>query len=618
MQAQRRWDIIGIFYVLRGSGGDSGYSLAVDSAGNAYVTGGTYDDTTDFPTTPGAINETHNGDQDVFVCKISADGTSLMYSTFLGEAGNDRGYALTIDSATNIYVTGSTTSTDFPTTAGAIDETHNGVEDVVVCKISADGTSLVYSTFLGGSSSEIGEFLALDSAENIYVVGGTYNHTTNFPTTAGAINETHNGVRDVFVCKLSADGTSLVYSTFLGGSNYDFAGSLAVDSVGNAYVTGGTTDDVTDFPTTAGAINETHNGEYDVFVCKISADGTSLIWSTLLGGSGSESGSSLALDSANNVYVTGDTEDHTTDFPTTSGAINETHNGGENDAFVCKLNTDGTALLYSTFLGGSQDSDRGRDIAFDSSDNVYITGYTYSTDFPTTPGAIDKTHNGDQDVFVCKISFNPPTIGLASLVNESVHQSGTTIDLIITDDGSISHVLYNWDGAANVPLSAPYDLTLPSGEGQHTLYVYANDTEGFGASKTFVFTTDDTGPTITLTSPTNGTTGAAGTTIDLSITDLNGLSHVWYSWDGAANATLASPYDLTLPASTGQHILRVYANDTAGNWASQTYVFTTETPTSTTSTTTPTPGLELLTFLATIGLLVLFERKKRHAKTNKK
>ncbi|MFX0061786.1 MAG: SBBP repeat-containing protein [Candidatus Hermodarchaeota archaeon] len=605
---------------LGGSGDEEVYGITLDSANNVYVTGVTL--SVDFPTTPGAYNETDNGGADVFVCKLSADGTSLVYSTFLGGSTGDSGNSLAVDSAGNTYVTGITTdaATDFPTTPGAYDETHNGAEDVFVCKLSTDGSSLLYSTFLGGSDYDEGYGLALDSAGNAYVTGTT--GSADFPTTPGAYNETDNGGLDVFVCKLSTDGSALVYSTFLGGSGNDRGYVLALDNTGNAYVTGETQS--TDFPTTPGAINETYNGNDEVFVCKLSTDGSALLYSTFLGGSMSDRGYGIAVDSAGNACVTGYTMDAATDFPTTPGAINETHNGGA-DAFVCKLNADGSSLLYSTFLGGSDD-DGGYGLALDSANNVYVTGYTMdaATDFPTTPGAINETHNGGADAFVCKISFYPPTIDLISPVNESIHQSGTTIDLSIDGiDGGVSHVLYNWDGGTNTTLASPYNLTLPSGDGQHVLHVYVNDTVGNWAVQTYVFTTDDTGPTITLTSPTNGTTGAPGLVIDLSITDLTGVSQVLYSWDGTSNVTLTAPYDLTLPSSEGQHILKVYAKDTLGNWASQTYVFTTEEPmsttsTSTTSTTTPftNPGLELLTVLATIGLLVLYIRKKRQTKIN--
>ncbi|MFX0061784.1 MAG: SBBP repeat-containing protein [Candidatus Hermodarchaeota archaeon] len=415
-----------------------------------------------------------------------------------------------------------------------------------MCKLSVDGSSLLYSTFLGGYGDDYGQGIAVDSAiggvwpgaNNAYITG--YTGSVTFPTTPGAINETHNGGTDVFVCKLSADGSSLLYSTLLGGLEHDFGEGIAIDSANNTYVTGTTTNAAKDFPTTPGAINETHNGgpegsnyAYDVFVCKLSADGSNLQYSTFLGGSGNEWGYALTVDSANNTYVTGVTVDAVTDFPATSGAINETIYGSA-DAFICKISVNGSILLYSTFLGGSG-NEEGKGIAVDSANNIYVTGITEDavTDFPTTPGAYDETHNGNYDVFVCKIAFMPPAISLNSPANGSINQAGTTIDLsIIGIDSSVNHVLYNWD-------------------------------------------------------------------------------------DGT-NATLTAPYDLTLPSSEGQHILRVYANDTLGNWAHQTYIFTTGEPTSTTSTTTPTstPGLELLTVLATIGLLVLFVRKKRKPPTN--
>ncbi|MFX1533139.1 MAG: SBBP repeat-containing protein [Promethearchaeota archaeon] len=591
---------------LGGSGDDDGVRIAVDSAYNAYITGWTVIAGTNFPTTPGAYDETHNGDFDVFVCKLSPDGSSLLYSTLLGGSGTDIGFAFALDGSDNVFVAGYTAESmiNFPTTPGAINETHNGgTYDVFVCKLSADGSSLLYSTFLGGSGLDAGRGLAVDSANNVYVTGET--SSTDFPIMPGAYDETHNGGSimhiDVFICKLSADGSSLLYSTFLGGSGDEFGITIALDSGNQAYVTGAVEDAATDFPTTPGAINETHNGGVDVFVCKLSADGSSLLYSTFLGGSGTDIGFAFALDGSDNVFVAGYTAESMINFPTTPGAINKTHNGGIYDVFVCKLSADGSSLLYSTFLGGSGD-DIGVGLAVDSTNNIYVFGHTEDavTDFPTTPGAYDETHNGAFDVFVCKIMFMSPIINLISPVNESIHQSGTIIDLIITDDGNVSHVLYNWDGASNATLIEPYDLSLPSGDGQHILHIYANDTQGNWASKTYVFTTDDTGPTITLTSPANGTTSTAGLTIDLSITDRSGVSYVLYNWDGAPNITLVSPYDLSLPTGSGQHVLYVYANDTLGHWASRLYIFTTEAPTT-------TSGLDLLAVLQILApLMILF------------
>jgi PKD domain len=338
--------------LLGGSKNDGCNDIVIDNTGCAYITGYTYNGTTNFPTTPGAINTTHNGGQyDVFVCKISADGTKLLYSTFLGGSGGESGQSIAIDNAGCAYITGYTynSTTNFPTTPGAINTTHNdndGEKDVFVCKISADGTDLLYSTLLGGSGDDNAVSIAINNTGYAYITGTTYDSTTDFPTTPGAINKTkneNNGDSNVFVCKISADGTALQYSALFGSSYADTTYDLALDGSGCVYTIGITAIRSSDFPTTPGAINETlmdKAGGEAVFICKISADGTEMEYSTLIGGTGSDFGCCTAVNDLGSVYVAGCTPDSITDFPTTPGAINETHNDddGETDVFVCKLN----------------------------------------------------------------------------------------------------------------------------------------------------------------------------------------------------------------------------------------------------------------------------------------
>src|SRR5437867_2121639 len=229
--------------------GDGGQAIAVDIFGNAYVTGYTY--SADFPTTPGAFDTVFDGVLDAFVTKLNASGSALIYSTFLGSNSIGRGIAL--DSSGSAYVTGEATA-DFPTTPGAYDTTFDGGDDVFVTKLNPDGSALVYSTFIGGNNDTDGDDaygIAVDTFGNAYVTGRTV--STDFPTTPGAFDVTFNGVQDVFVTKLNGSGSTLVYSTSLGGSGNDIGAAIAVDSAGNAYVTGFT--DSTDFPITRGAFD---------------------------------------------------------------------------------------------------------------------------------------------------------------------------------------------------------------------------------------------------------------------------------------------------------------------------------------------------------------------------
>ncbi len=246
-------------------GHDRGRAIAVDSAGNAYVTGQTR--SASFPTTPGAFDTTQNsvGVEDAFVTKLNATGSALIYSTYLGGSLYDEGFGIAVDSSGNAYVTGVTRSTDFPTMAGAFRTTHSGSDDAFVTKLNATGSALVYSTYLGGTLDDDAFAIAVDSAGNAYVTGGT--ESTDFPTTAGAFDTTHNGLADVFVTKLNVAGSTLAYSTYLGGTGSEAARAIAVDPSGNVYVAGSTGS--TDFPTTPGAFDTTHNGAADAFVAKL-------------------------------------------------------------------------------------------------------------------------------------------------------------------------------------------------------------------------------------------------------------------------------------------------------------------------------------------------------------
>ncbi len=316
---------------------DGGYSLTLDTSGNVYVTG--YANSSDFPTTSGAYDTSHNGDFDVFVSKLDNGLTILLASTFLGGSGYEAGKSLTLDTSGNVYVTGVTESSNFPTTSGAYDTSFNGGRDVFVSKLNSGLTSLLSSAYLGGSGNDYGEFLSRDTSGNVYVTG--YTESSNFPTTSGAYDTSYNRLNiyggnygDVFVSKLNSGLTSLLASTFLGGTHSDYGNSLTLDTSGNVYVTGTTWS--TDFPTTSGAYDTSFNGGYvDVFVSKLNSGLTSLQASTYLGGSGDDNGSSLALDTSGNVYVTGDTD--SSGFPATVGAYDTSFNGAYNDVFVSKL-----------------------------------------------------------------------------------------------------------------------------------------------------------------------------------------------------------------------------------------------------------------------------------------
>jgi hypothetical protein len=380
---------------LGGSSEDSGNCISVDSSGNAYVAGTTY--STNFPTTRGAFQTSLAGVANVFITKLNPGGSGLVYSTYLGGSGGDGALGIAVDSSGNAYVTGSTESSDFPTTAGAFQTTFGGGNfHVFVTKLNPTGTALAYSTYLGGSYAEEGNSIAVDSSGDAYVIGSTA--SSNFPTTAGAFQTSLMSTGSTFVTKLNRSGSALVYSTFLEGSGGSSplapGNSIAVDSSGNAYVIG--IAESADFPTIPGAFQTTYSGGWEnPFVTKLNPAGTALVYSTFLGGD-TDLGVGIAVDSSGNAYLTGSTNSN--DFPTTVGAFQTSRAGGA-DAFVTKLNPSGSTLVYSTYLGGNN-FDSGSGIAIDPLGNAYVAGYTSSTSFPTTAGAFQTSLAGAGNAFV--------------------------------------------------------------------------------------------------------------------------------------------------------------------------------------------------------------------------
>jgi len=260
-----------------------------------------------------------------------------------------------------------------------------------------ESSGLLYGTFLGGSLADEGQGIAVDETGRVYVTGLTW--SSDLPTTPGAFDTSLGGNIDAFVIRLNATGSALDYATFLGGSGDDGAYGIAVDTTGRAYVTGVTTSD--DLPTTPGAFDTSYNGVYDAFVVKLNATGSALDYATFLGGEGYDLVVGIAVDGSGTAYVTGVTD--SADLPTTPGAF-DTSLGGGQDAFVAKLNAAGSALDYATFLGRSDD-EKGYSIAVDGTGKAYVTGYTESSDFPTTPGAFDTSHNGESDAFVARLAM---------------------------------------------------------------------------------------------------------------------------------------------------------------------------------------------------------------------
>jgi hypothetical protein len=391
-----------------GSGDDSGNAIALDGSGDAFVAGGT--GSSNFPT-KGAFQNTFKGVVDAFVLELNPTGSALTYSTFVGGTGNDVATGIALDSAGSAYIVGSTTSTDFPMQS-PIQSTLPGAASGFVTKLSPSGNTLDYSTYLGGSGADFAVAVAVDGSKNAYVTGGT--NSPNFPKTAGVLQGTcgtdancNGALYDAFVTVINPSGGGYVYSTFLGGELSDTGLGIVVDGTGDAYVTGYTSS--TDFPLKSPLQATFGGGTLDAFVAELNPAGTALLYSTYLGGTGDDTGVGIAIDNNKNVYITGQTA--STNFPTASPT--QSANGGQNDAFVTEVSAGGSALLFSTYLGGSLNEDTSAAngggavgaIAVDSAGaNVYVTGNTISTDFPTV-SAEQSTAKGTGDAFVAKYTL---------------------------------------------------------------------------------------------------------------------------------------------------------------------------------------------------------------------
>jgi hypothetical protein len=454
---------------LGGSRIDGGRGIAVDASGNAYVTG--FTQSTDFPTVNSFQNNSGGG-LDAFVTKLDPTGTSLLYSTYLGGSGDDIGLGIAVDGAGSAYITGYTPSSNFPTLNPFQKTCSACIVTAFVTKLDPSGSKLEYSTYLGGGIGDIGTAIVVDGTGSAYVTGRTISN--NFPTTPSAYDTTcgtdgncnaSSGSLffDGFITKLSADGKTLVFSTYLGGSFDDYPLSIAVDSSSNAYVTGFTFS--TDFPTTPGSFQQTCSCDLgEGFVTKLNPTGSALAYSTFLGGTKGTMGAllaSVAVDGSGSAYVTGQTG--ATDYPTTPGALQTTNNGGV-EAVVTKLNSAGSALTYSTYLGGSQD-DSGLAIAVDSTGAAYVLGETESPNFLTV-APLQAACAGlvCSDFFVAKLAASGSSLIYSTFLGGS--GEGNNISLIgvgfnfasLAIDNNGNAYLTSGTGSPDFPIivGAPY------------------------------------------------------------------------------------------------------------------------------------------------------------------
>ena len=390
-----------------GAGNDRADGIALDASGNAYVVGRADSSSTNFPTTPGVIAPTYRGgDFDGLVFKLNAQGNGLSYATYLGGEDNDSTEGIAVDANGNAYVTGGSRSHGFPATPNAFQSSNSGDTDAYLTKINSTATAYLYSTLLGGSGTDRGSGVAIDTAGNAYISG--YTSSVDFPT-ENAFQNSFGGSFDAFVTRIDTNqsgANSLVFCSYLGGTADDKGYGIALDSsASNLFLVGQTSSN--NFPVLNPA-QPLSGGTFDAFITKVSSAGAK-VFATYLGGSGDDRGSGIAVNSAGEAYITGFTS--STNFPTASPL--QISNGGAFDAFVAKLNSAGSAFLYSTYLGGSANENTTstvtstNPIALNSSSDVYLTGYTSSTNFPTA-SPLQAAKAAGQDAFIARISDAAP------------------------------------------------------------------------------------------------------------------------------------------------------------------------------------------------------------------
>jgi len=383
---------------LGGTLGDYGYGITVDEKGCAYITGFTA--STNFPARGHSLQGAYGGGNwDIFIMKLSPNGKELVYSTYFGGNGDEHSWGIEVDVHGCAYVTGDTNSANFPLEKPFQGVYGGGDWDAFVTKVSPNGDALMYSTYLGGKDIDGGLDIAVNPDGNAFLTG--YTVSNNFPVKNAAQGRFAGGGNDAFVVRLSTSGERIDYSTYLGGNNEDAGWGIDIDPLGSAYITGSTSS--ADFPT-LNAFQRIFGGYWDAFVTKLSPKGNKMVYSTYMGGTFDDEGYGIDVDGGGNAYVTGYT--YSANFPVKNGC--QKSMGGRRDAFVTHLSPSGSAVVYSTFIGGSS-SDLGYDIAVDRQGNAFITGYTLSTDFPTR-NAYQDTFGGSWDAFVTQVAKGGTTI----------------------------------------------------------------------------------------------------------------------------------------------------------------------------------------------------------------
>ncbi len=444
--------------LIGGSGWDYGHAITVDEEGYAYISGQA--NSTNYPTTAGALDRTANGGSDILITKLNKEGNALVYSSYIGGSGRDDtrkvfveksgcvyltgatassnfptttnalsgnsgnyflkldstgsylqyssrwggGEKLLLDSVGNLIILGSTTSPDLPTTENAFCRTHSGDQDIYVAKVNLANNAIIFSTFIGGSGKESSLRMTIDSEDNIIITGQTASE--NYPLKGKLFSDYNGSKPNLFLTKLKSDGSDILFSTIIGGAENDYPMDIAVDRNNNIFVIGMTKSN--DFPVSPSAFDISHNNGDDAFLFKVSSDGDSILYSTYIGGSDKDWGRGIVIDKSGRAYITGCTK--STNFPVSENAYDKTFNGAGTeswawgDPFLLVMNAEGTQVEYSTYFGGSGDEEA-YGIAMDNKGDIYICGITSSNNFPTTEGAYDRTKNGSTNIYAAKFLF---------------------------------------------------------------------------------------------------------------------------------------------------------------------------------------------------------------------
>jgi len=449
---------------------DQGLGIAVDSEGCAYITGWTTSDESSFPVTAG-WDPTYNGQPsgmtpgDAFVAKVSADGTGLVYCSYIGGSERDTGHSIAVDSQGCAYIAGATSSDPltFPVTVGPSLDYSGPADsfpgDVFVAKVNADGTGLDYCGYIGGSSLDTCWGIAVDSLGYAYIACRT--DSSDLPVKVGP-SLIDSGSTDAFVAKVETDGSGLVYCGYIGGDGSETAWGIAVDSEGCAYITGMTNSPEATFPVAIGPDVTYNGGAHDAFVVKVNSAGSGLSYCGYIGGDGEDVGRGIAVDGSGNAYVTGYSSSDESTFPVVTGP-DLSYNGGTSDAFVSKVSSSGAApFVYSGYIGGSAE-DAGFDIEVDNWQNAFITGSSTSTEttFPVAVGP-DLTHNGGKDAFVSELRPSGSETVYCGYIGGASTDIGYGIS--VGSEGSVYIVGVTVSLQSSFPVTAGPDLSFNFGD----------------------------------------------------------------------------------------------------------------------------------------------------------